>query len=265
MTGHEGIGCYIEHDVDHFDPTIQAVVTAGEAAKTTDKIVFAASQDHRTGKTYPVAVFGEYGKKSASAIPQAEIYEMLYRPDAYEARRIYANGFPTLTDEDMPDMLGEFFAKNDAQVKEMLQQYPDLSQRLKVQNPGFVVLSTDIRPVVIRYPGLRVPGSFFELRVPRTKVNGTDIQIDVDELERVLNQAEYPITHAIHNANQKNMPFADTRQLVIETRDMHKSMHLADAIVQKPWMQDWLQMPDTEILLAQTKGGHLETVDYYSK
>jgi hypothetical protein len=263
VKGHEGIGCYIEHDVEHFDPTIQAVVTAAEAAKTTDKIVFAASQDHLTGKATPLAVFADHGRKSASAIPQAEIYEMLFRPDSYNSRRIYQNGFPTLLPHEMPDQLAEFFASNSSQINEMSQRFPDLSERLKVQDPGLVVLSTDIRPVVVRYPGLEAPGSFFELRVPRTKVNGTDVQIDVAELERVLYQAEYPITHATHNADQQGQPFASTKQLLIETRDMTKSQHLAEVISKKPWMQKWLQLGDTEILTAQTVGGKLQEIEQY--
>ncbi|HRN96284.1 MAG TPA: hypothetical protein PLD54_02465 [Candidatus Levybacteria bacterium] len=264
VTGEVGIGCYIEQDIEHFDPTVQAVVVAAEAAKSTDKIVFAASQDHLSGLAHPIAWFANHGKISASAIPQGDIYEMMYNPESFDARRVYENGFPTLKAGEMPNVLAEFFETNQQQVAEMAEKYPDLRDRKKVQDPGVIILSTDIRPVVVRYPGLEVPGSFFELRVPRTKINGVDIQIDVDELERVLNQAEYAITHATAHAGQKGKSFASMKQLLIETRTMDKSRHLADVITQKLWMQDWLQLGDTEILLAQTVGGQLQDADKYS-
>ena len=263
LSGEQGIGCYIENDVDHFDPTVQACLIAAEAAEHTDKIVAAGMQDHITGEIIPVAVFADRGRKSACAIPPRKLYESLYYPHRDKSREIYQNGLPHLSDNEIPDEMLEFLFQNRSQVEEMKEMYPDLSEIKKVQNPGLILISTDIRPAVVRYPSLEAPGSFFELRVPRQKMNG-NIQIDVNELERVLNQAEYPITHATHNFGKDGKSFAHTRQLLIETRNMNKSRHLAEAIVQKPWMQEWLKIDGIQVLTAQTVSGELQDVDYFN-
>lgn len=253
-----GIYRYLENDVQHPDVIIQAWVSAGRIAEHTNKPVLAATQDHLDGKAYPLAVFLNRGEEIRTKLKMADMLEGQYHPS-----EIYRYGIPTLSLDKLPEVFQRFMEENLVQVAEAQAKYPDLRERQKVQNPSMVVLSTDIRSMRIRYPTTsQTPGTLFKLNIPREKV-GTKINISLEDLERSLDQAQYPIEHAVGNFGYPAKPFSKTNKILIETGSMDLSSELARRLTDQSWTQEWLHLPDHYIIVARTQAGRTHSIEQF--
>jgi hypothetical protein len=253
----KGIGYYIENNIEHPDPLIKALLTANRIAKETGKPCLAVAQDHRTSKIYPFGVFLP-GKAPICAI---NLIDQLL---GYNPKEMYGNGIPELENSSIPDIFMEFIDACKAQMKELLVNFPNLTEMLRVQNPRMIVLSTEIMSAKIRYPEIAgFPGILFKLHLPRIK-NGTEVSIDPGKLEDVVNQTEYPIQHAVDNFEKPNEPFSKTDRILIETENIDLSRKVALRLAEEEWMGNWLALPEHQMLIAQTQEGITQLIEQFT-
>jgi hypothetical protein len=255
----KGIGDYIEHDVRYPDPVIQALISAEEIASETDKPILAATQDHLTEEIFPIAIFELRGNRKTTLINFGKIADSLYHPSEF-----YANGIPILPNEFLTEEFSQFLEENKQEVARLEKEYSTLREKQKVQNPKMVVLSTDIRSMRIRYPqSSQEPGSLFKLNMPRKKDN-LGVSIDPNNLIKSLEQAEYPLSHAVKNYGDNSKPFSLTDRVFLETGDIKLSHTLAEKLAQESWMKEWLALPDHKIIIAQSNAGKSNDIKYFT-
>lgn len=247
----EGIEHYVAEDIYHSDVIVQTCVSAMEIGRMTDKPVLASTQDHLTGEIHPLIAFWTTGNTSHSIHHRSIKLDDILRPDKYDPEKIYVNGLPCIDIADLPGVFQDYLEANRREIEKLHEDYPDYRERQRTQNPSTIVLSTDIRPIRLRYPeSFDVPGSVFRLSMPRRKyVEGDDLTIEVpqQELQRVLNQAQYPIEH-----------FTNARSIIIETRDYNLSVALVESLRKKPWMGAWAEKDGTQIIIIETQGGRVK-------
>lgn len=252
---------YIAKYVPHSDVVINSIFRAGKIATLTVKPVLAAAQDTATERIYPLAYFRRLPSgaiESRTSVPFSYLVANNYNPE-----QIYEGGMPHLLDRnDLPDVFIEFMEKNDDQTKELRYKFPDFQNEQLVQNPKTLILSTNIKPIRIRYPHtFSLPGSFFELRFGRDRIEQVD-NVNEQSLREALNQAHYPILHSVKHHEQENKDFSKTNRILVETSDIDLSVDLAAELADKPWMEDWMQLPNHKILVAQARGGETTKVEY---
>lgn len=255
----EGIQYYIEKNIEHPDPVIQALISAREIRNSTGKPSLAVIQNHRTGKIFPFAVFLRGYQTVASEL------DILNLEREYDPSKIYANEIPTLPADAIPDVFNEFLEANALQIDELLRRYPNLTEMQRVQNPKMVVVSSKLPSVRIRYPETTdFPGRIFKLFLSREKEKTTKrIDITPAAQNEIINQIQYPIGFAVKNSGQPNQPFSKTDRLLIETSDIGVSRNLATELAKTDWMQRWLGLPDHKIMVAQNIEGISNKVDYF--
>lgn len=252
-----GIQYYIDEKIEHPDPVIQAFISAREIRNTTGKPSLAVIQNHRTGKVYPFAVFFKDYQTVSKNLDGIDLKE-------YSPAKIYAEGLPILPDEAIPDMFKEFLDANTQQVNEILRKYPNLKDMQKVQNPRLVVISSKLPSIRIRYPETTdVPGLVFKLFLSREKEGPGKISISANALRETIGQAQYPLEHAAHNFGQPDKPFSRTDRVLVETSDINVSRNLAVELAEKPWMKEWLELPDHRLLVAQNIEGISNIIEYF--
>lgn len=256
----EGIEDFIEHDVKYPDPIIQALISAEDIASETDKPILAASQDHLSGEIFPIAIFEKRGNKKTTIIKFGGITDSLYNPAEF-----YANGIPSLPDVLITDQFRHFLEESKQEVEKLKIDYPNLREKQKMQNPQMVVLSTDIRSMRVRYPkSSEEPGILFKLNLPRKKV-GPKVDIDPKDLIKSLEQIEYPLAHSVKNYGDSSKSFSLTDRVFIETGDIKLSERLAQELSEKPWMKEWLHLPNHKIIIAQSNAGTSNDIRYFTQ
>ncbi|MBI4089468.1 MAG: hypothetical protein HY424_02035 [Candidatus Levybacteria bacterium] len=255
----EGIQYYIDKNIEHPDPVIQALITAREIRNSTRKPALAVIQNHRTGKIFPFAVFLHGYQTVASEL------DILNLEKEYDPSKIYANEIPTLPTDAIPDIFSGFLETNVLQVDELLRKYPNLTEIQRVQNPEMVVVSSKLPSVRVRYPKTtNYPGRIFKLFLSREKEKTTR-KIDITPVAQneIMNQIQYPLGYAVKNYGQPNQPFSRTKRVLIETSDIGVSKKLATELAEKEWMKEWLVLPDHRIIVAQNIEGVSNIIDYF--
>ncbi len=253
----EGLQHYIDNNIDHPDPTIQALVSAQKITKETGKPSLAVIQNHRTGAIYPFAVFTEDCQIISSDM---DLISLMHE---YDERKIYANGIPKLPTIIIPEIFKEFMEANDQYSEHMLRQYPNLKDMQRVQNPRMVVISSKLPSIRTRYPDTaKYPGVLFKLHLPREK-NGSQIKISTAAQREIIAQAQYPIQRAVENFGEPQKPFANTDRFLIETSDIEASIELAKELAKKPWMREWLTLEKHLILVAQNQEGASNRIERF--
>lgn len=264
----EGIEHYIGTHVNHPDPLVQAGIRASAISHRATKPVLAATQDHLSGKITPFALYRWNGLSTdikTSVLPHYSFQNV------YDASKIYENGIPYLDGQVLARHAPEFIQLLDEHtrnLKQLHQSIPDLALRQKVQRPHSVVIKTSRRPKELTYPkSFGFPGSGFTIVVPRYDElsHGQRVTfLHEDDISNVLDQAEYPISHAVENYDQVNKPFSTVKRIYIETPDLKASTHLAEELTKRHWTQEWLaKSSDNKIIVGQEYKGVLEEADWY--
>lgn len=250
-----GIDYYIRRRIRHPDVVVQSLISAEEIAAQSGKPVLATVQDHRTATIYPIAAFLDGGVIQIKKIRNSDLI-------IYNEAGIYKDGIPVLDDAQVPDQFRDFMEASRAQVKDLLIRFPNIRDLQRVQNPRMVVLSTELMSMRLRYPQTAdVPGILFKLHVPREKI-GTGVSIKPELLEESLEQAQYPLEHAVKNFGTDNS-FSKTNRVLIETEDFNVSVQLAQSLSEREWMQKWLALPDHKIIVAQSQEGITNNIDWF--
>src|SRR3989344_1540974 len=254
----KGIGYYIARNIDHPDPLVNALLKANKIAKISNKPQLTIAQNHRIGEIFPFGVFMP-GQSPRFAINILDLYEK------YDPKEIYAKGIPELERRVIPEIFNEFLEACEAQVKESLLTYPNYKEMMRVQNPRMVVLSTEIMSAKIRYPKIAsFPGILFKIHLPRIK-NGSDVSIDPEKLQDVINQIEYPIPHAVENFGKPNESFSNTDRFLIETDDIDLSRKVALRLAEEEWMQKWMNLEGHQMLIVQTQEGISQLIEEFKQ
>lgn len=251
-----GIQRYIETEVRHPDVFVQAYTMAAETAYETDHLVLAAAQNHRTGSIFPFAVFRRESI-IATAVPLHHLF-----PGSYDPRRIYNNGMPFLTDDQLPEVFRTEIRENRRYVKLLRNLYPNLAEDQEVQRPHTVSFGEVIKPIQLRYRNtFSRPGSVFSVTIPRLRLEQQDIALE--ELISGIDQLQYPFDQAVAHARRRELPFSSVYNLLIETGDLDKSVGLARRIANEEWMQDFLRLPGRQILVAEINHGNALRIERF--
>lgn len=256
---------YVDKKVAHHDPLVQALITADQISKYTSKPVLAAARDHLTGSIKPIALFQQKEDGAQliySAVRVGSILDGSYKPE-----EIYSNGVPVLErgDPALKDFF-MFFAVNEHETRRLADRYPDLRDRMKVQNPSAIVISTQVRPLRTRYyDTFGDPGAAFEITIARCKKNlEASTRITNKAIQEVLEQAHYAMTHAIDNRGKEGKDFRDTRTVLIETVHIDNSRRIAQALAETEFGARWLT-EGNDVIIAEVRGGEIvdNKIEYF--
>lgn len=255
----EGIRYYVENNIQHPDPIIQAALSARDITRATGKPSIAIVQDHLTTKAYPFATFFPKGHRNSISSD----LDWVSLVEGYNEKEIYANGLPELDSKDLPEFV-EFLDACEEQTRDILSAYPNLKEMQKVQNPRMVIISSKLPSVRTRYPRTtRVPGSIFKLHMPREK-NGSKIEITGAMQREIIYQAQYPLGHSVEHNGKPGEPFSKTDRVLIETSDINASRNLAAELAKRPWMKEWLELPDHHIIVIQNVVGISNLIEQFA-
>lgn len=251
-----GINGYIKHQIPHPDILVSGIITARALAHLTGKSILVAPVDHRNFKIYPVAHFAtdESGHIAQRIMPR-ELQKCL-DTNNYDPKIIYAEGIPTIPEHELPEEQIRFILDFQRRAVDMKRRYPNLEEMQGIQSPPLVYFSTEIRPIEVMVPELDVPGTVFQTFVPRQRV-GSSIRTPLSTLIRSIVQLEYPISQAIKNHGKPGEPFSTTRRLWINTDRYGNSLKISEALGKKPWMKEWLRLPDHHIYVSESNNGEI--------
>lgn len=242
-----GVEKFISEHVWHSDLVKQTNTAAAFTAYRTGRPVLAAAQDHLDLAVYPLAVYLDGGRDVQSGVPQHFILAQTYFPD-----EIYRDGIPVLNHTKLPSVFDDFISENLAQSSDLPRRYRDLRITQKNQNPRLLVVSTDIRPLTVRYPQITdKPGSTFRISVPQQTLDGA-VRIDPTHISLAFQQAEYPVAH-----------FSNLRTILIETRSMEKSTSVAEDLTKQEWIKSWLLNVDHQILIGEVSRGETRFIQSF--
>lgn len=234
---------YVRNLIIHHDPLKQSVVSALRIADAFDKPVVAGLIDHSNLAFKPVLIIDHKGQSIRTAVS----LEKLFTPGN---QALYENGIPELDfDLSNPDWL---FSLREGNQK--------ASQRVpsgqKTQNPHTVVISTEIRPVSIRYPEtFGATNTNFCVTLPYVKPTGGVIGFTDLAVSQSLAQAEYALLNAI--SAEEGQAFSSTRNVLIETPDLDLSRGLAGMFADRALTRQWLDKKRGNIIVSQVN--HAET------
>lgn len=243
-------GRFVGEHIVSTDVLIQAWVSAATTARRTRKPTLAAVQDHLDGKILPVAAFLEGGGEVITAIPIEHMLHKQYHPE-----RIYAQGIPVLPGRKVPEIFDEFLdAGRDLMIKTH-DEYPNLEVMQQIQNPETIVISTEARPLQICFPDtFKKPGSVFKISIPRNQIDIT-IPIADDHIAIALAQVQFAIVNSVTNHDQQGSSFSNTKTIFIETGNFALSTRLANDLLAEPLVQQWIKLPERQIIIAQMREG----------
>lgn len=242
------------------DPLIQNYFSAETTASYTKEPVLTAVQDHRRGRIIPVAEFSYGGIVKKTKLPTRYMLEGQYNP-----KKIYEHGIPSLPSEYI-EAFHDFLKLNKQQVTELRSKYPDLEEMLKVQNPGYVVITTEKMTARGRYPKIfRKPGSYFLVHLPRYIDEYQILNIDQLSIDTVIEQAEYPISESAEHHGSSEKPFSKTHTILIETEDITQSRRIAKSLLEQEWAQNWISLQQHQVLVAESKDGTTTSVDLFQR
>lgn len=252
------IETYLKKGIPHPDPILQAYHSAAMIARVTDKVVNAALQDHRTGNIYPLGGFSAKDSAYIMCIDPDLIFHGKYNPEEIYRESVV----PHLPDRQLnPAMLSFLEQYRDAQ-KKFAKKRPNFFDSQKIINPRIVTLSTDIRPSgKIKFDQYGEPNTIFKLNVPRKKIDDTDFVIENSYLEEALQQAEYPLKHSTENCETPGTSFCDTDTFYIETRSFDYSIEIAEKILKRRWMQEWLKRKPGQIIVSEARAGEIRRIE----
>lgn len=234
------------------DPIRQSILTASWTASRTSKHVLAVVQDHYDGKLYIQGAFNDGNQTEHKTIPT---YLLMSK---YIDEDIYKNGRPELNFHLVPSLFHPTLQDVESKASHLLAKYPNFSQMQQVQDPEFIVLSTITKPFEIRFPGLGGGAFIVNLKRQSSAENSDLGNKDVNE---ALRQLHYPFSHCVESQSVEGLaPFKNSKALIIETGKMEDSEKVCRQVLKKDWANDWLRLPDREIIISEVIAGHIHQI-----
>ena len=154
----------------------------------------------------------------------------------------------------------------DKKMTELLRDNPDFNERQAVQNPQAFIISTNKIPVQNRYPyNFGDFGTAFKVHIPRTKGEDQVVNIDQRTIKSAIDQIQYGVEHSVENHDNPNKDFSKTHIMLIETGDYLQSLKIAEQIMTKPWMKRWIELPDHQLFVSETRGSRILKIEELTK
>lgn len=166
---------------------------------------------------------------------------------------VYENGTPDLNKK-LPDVFEEFLRNNKQYVSWLKGEVPNLEEVQELQDPGLLVLTNNAMPLEIVYPEItRQPGSVFRLLIPLPE-NEEIQRIDPKHANLVIEQAHYPVIHAIRNHGIPGKPFNKKAidRIQVDTRSMDASSDMTTRLADKSWFKEWVALGDKKLFISKT-------------
>jgi hypothetical protein len=256
----EGITKYVFEKIKSKDPTIQALLTAESLAYLSDgKPVLAAIQDHLDLTIYPIG-FMQMIRGQMHAISSLRIEDII----RYDPANIYKHGLPVIDERDLPEELRQILVDSRREAAEILSRYPNLRELQKVQKPRIVLVTTDIRSARVKMTDTSsIPGGIFKIHTTRRKLSD-GLVIPKADFEQSLDQLEFPLGRAVEHFGDSNESFSNTDVLIFDTGSMDTSRKLATQAKEKPYVSQWLQLPDRKIIIMQSNAGVINDIDEFN-
>lgn len=242
--------------IAHHDFLIQSLLSAEEIAEISGKPVLAAAQDHLDLTIYPLGFFyTSRGRvRYESPIKIKDIADGQYNPE-----KLYANGIPTIPESELPDVLLEMLDNDQRKTQEIRNKYTTLRDMQRVQKPRIIFVTTDIRPLSVKYPNLSgIPGSIFKVHLARTKIDGV-YELDSKLIRSGVAQIEYPFGHAVEHNGHEEESFSTVDTMVVETGDLGSGEKLWDAAEAQSPIREWTRIGNKKVILLQSAGGITHT------
>lgn len=261
--GHEKLkysSGYVEKFIIHSDPFIHGIYTGHEIAERSRRPTLVVTQDHRTGELFPLTSFIPYGARDLivrSAIPMRSGFAGKYNP-----RKIYGNGIPHLTGDEVPNEFNVFMKRHALFVQKVRGSNPDLYNNQKIINPSVVALTTEIRSIQARFPTLLgAPNTVFTVTVPRnTHESKNSYELDIIGMKRAFDQTHYAFAHSLENKGDPQKAFSklyNQGTLLVEGDNIEQLNEVAEYALDLPYIRDWSRVEGNKIILMETNKGHL--------
>ena len=238
---------YVEAFIDHWDIVEQVVKSAARVSKITGNQVpvLAGVFDHRSRKLHVVAIF--QGGSVEYAMPAIDYMEG-------NLEEIYKNGIPSIDLAFRKNPFEGIIAANQRLQAQFAKLSPEEQVRLAVQSPRTAVLTTEIRPLGIRYPHhFGAPGTAFAVDLPFYKHDGSCVDVKPDRLQQAIAQLTYSLGHAT-NA-QPGQSFYVTDTVIVETPDNGLTQNVVQELERHPVVLAWKKAKNGTILAAEVKRG----------
>lgn len=258
------LGYYIKNNILHPDPVVQSVLSAMTISDYTEKPILATTQDHRTGKVYPVGVY--YSWKNEGDVIASKVVLKSIRKEWYDPEEFYANGLPEMSQDRLIPHFIEFLNAADEKQKRLNERFFDLYEASKVQDPPMIALSTSSMPLGTWLPDLgRTPGLVFKIFGPREKSDNGRVCINPEELKDSSSQIDYPISQSLQNHGQEGKPFARTNTILLDTEDIYLSLSLAYKLLRENEnVRNWANIEGHQIIVSENEDGIIKNIEVFN-
>lgn len=234
---------WVSEHVCHSDGLYHALNKAKEMVQHAEKTreILLSTQDHLDHTIFPM-IF----------IPDGEI-----ELENYDRNVIYRQGIPCLSAQQIADtsFLDYFDGYYDSQFPSLF-RFAEHNRNTQLdQNPHLIMITTNIRPPEVCLPNTtRRPNSVFVETLARSKnkAMGDEIEINKKDIENVIDQAEYPVTH-----------FSNLRTLYAETGNFDQSQRVADSFFQRPWFDKWYSDGGKQVITGSIRAGIIREISYF--
>jgi hypothetical protein len=105
-----------------------------------------------------------------------------------------------------------------------------------------------------------IPGGIFKIHTTRKKLSDELIIPEADRVQ-TLGQLQYPLEHAVKHFGKPEESFSNTDVLIFDTGNMDVSRRLATEALGRPYVVNWLQLPDRKIIIMQSNAGVINDID----
>lgn len=266
ITVTEGAMQYVAEDVIHEDPLIAAWYSAFSIADETNLPALGVTQDHLTGKLYPLmaAIPTHRGVEIVSKIPASNLLQ-----GQYDEETIYQDGIPALDEHLIPDEFMPYLIRHENYITHIKNEIPNLEKLQSIQNPDTILITTVVRPSRGRLPTLSgsAANRVFAITVAR-KLGDETGYVDVGSITKAGNELEYPLSLGLQSKGDPNQPFSslfNSGTVVVETKNLEKSYQVTEDLLKKPWFHNWAVQDGNTIILAETTRGTVTDAKYFTQ
>ncbi len=246
-TPQEDVEQWVCNHLEHSDLINQVSSKAKDALSKIKRKVYIAggSEDHLDGTIELFALFSK-GQTDQFADPHLSDLQLPSNLREYIAR-YSAEQFP---------LMHRFFGSQ-REIDDLPLAQRTLAGALRensqmVQNPEMLTITTDIRPIEIRYPHTWKPNRIFQISVPGRKIRTEEgILANEEQIKGVIDQVHYPIGH-----------FSALSTILITTGRLKDSLNIADHLMTRKWFEKWIAAGNHQLLVGQIKDGELEDLPH---
>ena len=234
---------WVCNHLEHADLVNQVSSKAKDALSKIKRQIYIAggSEDHLDGT---IELFALFQKGRADQFADPHLNDLQLPPNLRD--------YITRYSADQFALMHRFFG-NQTEIDNLPLAQRTLAGALRensqlVQNPEMLTITTDIRPIEIRYPHTWKPNRIFQISVPGKKNSSQEgVLVNQDQIKGVIDQVHYPVAH-----------FSALNTILITTGRLRDSLSIADHLMDRKWFEKWIAAGEHQLLIGQIKDGELE-------